>query len=393
MTMTNGSNATSGGLSDLDVKRLFEDPSPEAHAETAVKIAGKFDSHSLTEDERKIAEDIFRVMAGDVEERVREALSKSLNDIPDLPGDIAKSLAQDISDAVAFPILTNSRALSDEDLTEIIATQGASKQVAIAQREVVSAAVSEALVDSGNEDAVVALVGNEGAELTETTLEKVVENYGDSERVQDPLVHREKLPITVAERLVAKLTDELKDHLVGHHELSPEVASDLVLQSRERATIGLLSAGQDEPNVEDMVRQMDRNGRLTTSIILRALCTGDLTFFEASLAVKADVPLVNARILVHDDNDLALRSLYTKAEMPERYYPAFLAAIDIAKETEFERSDSDPDWRHRLILERMLTQFEEPDDEFDVEDIDYLLNRLSRIEAQATTQVDETAAE
>ena len=109
--------------------------------------------------------------------------------------------------------------------------------------------------------------------------------------------------------------------------------------------------------------------------------------------VKADVPLVNARILIHDDNDLALHSLYTKAGMPERYYAAFCAAIDIAKETEFERSDSDPDWRHRLILERMLTQFEEPDDEFDVDDIDYLLNRLSRIEAQATTQVDEAAAE
>jgi hypothetical protein len=51
--------------------------------------------------------------------------------------------------------------------------------------------------------------------------------------------------------------------------------------------------------------------------------------------------------------------------------------LEIAKISEGERSDSDPDWRSRLIMERVLTQFEGSVD-CDAEDVDYLLGRLAR---------------
>ncbi len=373
-------------LTDLDVRRLLEDPAPEVRAETAEKIAAEFGAGALGERERSLAEEIFRIMARDVEERVREALAKSLNTVPDLPHDVAKTLAQDVSDSVALPMLAASEVLTDEDLIEIVRSGRSTRQAAIAQRSTVSSEVSDALVEAGSEEVVAVLVANEGADLAEQTLHKVVERYGESERVQEPLVHRSRLPITVAERLVAKLTDDLKTYLVTHHELPAAVASDLVLQSRERATIGLLSDENHEPDVEELVRQMEAHGRLTASVVLRALCTGDLTFFEAALAVKADVPLVNARILIHDEGPLGLKSIYEKAGLPERLFPVFRAAFDIAREYERQRSDDDPERRNRLILERMLTQFEDPGEEFDVEDIDYLLGRLVRSQVRDRDQ-------
>lgn len=72
-----------------------------------------------------------------------------------------------------------------------------------------------------------------------------------------------------------------------------------------------------------------------------------------------------------------MHALYEKAAMPERLYPAFRGAVDIAKDFEMERSDRDPDWRSRLIMERILTQFEDAI-EFDSDDVDYLLGRLAR---------------
>ena len=159
--------------------------------------------------------------------------------------------------------------------------------------------------------------------------------------------------------------------------VAPELASDLLLDSRERAMVRLLSCGTSRPDVEELVSQMAANARLSASLILRALCTGDLTFFEAAMAHKAEIPLSNARVLIHDDGELGLTSLFTKTEMPERLFPAFRAAVDIAKISELERSDSEPDWRQRLVMERILTQYEQLVD-FDSDDVDYLLGRLAR---------------
>ncbi len=364
-------------LSAKDVSRLLTDPSAEARAETAAKVAGEYGVGSLSKTEREIAQEIFRVMAKDIELLVRETLSQSLKEIPDVSSDIARILAEDESDSVALPILEFSKALTEQDLIEIIAVCSPVRHVAVARRENVTAKVSDAIVDKGHEDAVVALVSNKTAQIAEKTFDKVIDKFGESQRVQEPLVKRERLPLTIAERLVAKVSDSLKQYLVTHHELSPQVASDLLLESRERAVVRLLQDDDNHPDVTELVEQMDVNGRLTASIILRALCTGDLNFFEAAIAHKAHVPLQNARVLIHDDGDLGMRALYEKASLPSRLYPAFHSAMGIAKLSESERSDRGPDWRSRLIMERVLTQFEGVV-EFDSEDVDYLLGRLAR---------------
>ncbi len=367
----------SSHLSVKDVSRLLTDPSPQARADTAAKVAGEYGVGGLSKTEREIAQEIFRVMAKDIELLVRETLSQSLKEIPDVSSDIARILAEDESDSVALPILEFSKALTEQDLIEIIAVCKPTRHVAVARRENVSAKVSDAIVEKGHEDAVVALVSNKTARIAEKTFDKVVDKFGENKRVQEPLVKREKLPLTIAERLVAKVSDSLKEYLVTHHELSPQVASDLLLESRERAVVRLLQDDDNHPDVTELVQQMDVNGRLTASIILRALCTGDLNFFEAAIAHKAHVPLQNARVLIHDDGDLGMRALYERASLPSRLYPAFQSAMGIAKMSEGERSDKGPDWRSRLIMERVLTQFEGVV-EFDSEDVDYLLGRLAR---------------
>jgi uncharacterized protein (DUF2336 family) len=365
-------------LSATDVSRLLKDPSASVRAETAAKVASEFGVGGLSKTEREIAQEIFRVMAKDIEILVRETLSQSLKEIPDLSSDVARILAEDENDSVALPILEFSKALTEQDLVEIIEVCKPTRHVAVARRENISAKVSDAIVEKGNEDAVVALVSNKSAQIAEKTFNKVVDKFGKNERVQEPLVKREKLPLAIAERLVATVSESLKEYLVTHHELSPEVASDLLLESRERAVVRLLRDDEDDhPDVSELVQQMDVNGRLTASIMLRALCTGDLNFFEAAIAYKARVALHNARVLIHDDGDLGLRALYEKAALPKRLYPAFHSAIGIAKISEAERTDKGPDWRSRLIMERILTQFEGMVD-CDSEDVDYLLGRLAR---------------
>lgn len=364
----------SGHLTQEDVVRLLADPSPNSRTDLAAKLAQQFDSPELSQAEHKLAEDIIRLMVNDTVLRVRQTLAENLKSSPSLPRDVALTLARDV-EAVAIPLLSVSTVLTPADLVEIVRSGAEAKSTAIAQRPTVPAVVADALIESGSERAVAALVANEGAELGEQSLGRVIDRFGASEAVQDPLVHRSKLPITIAERLVAVVSERLRQHLVAHHELPAKVASELILQSRERATVALFTGESDEGALDRLVGQLARTGRLTPSLLLRSLCTGDIAFFEMAMSRMANVPLTNARLLIHDAGRLGLKSLYDKAKLPPALLPACRIAIDVLKETPYDGEPGDRERHRRRVIERILTQYED----LAPEDLEFLLAKLGDI--------------
>ena len=360
-------------LTQADVAHLLAEPSPSVRAEVADKLAREIDGASLTEAELRIAHDIVRIMAQDAELAVRRALSESLRSATQLPRDVALRLARDV-EAVALPILVSSPVLTDADLMALVKSGSSSKQEAIAGRASVSEPVAGALVTHGSEGAVATLMGNAGAHITAASLGSAIDRFGDSDRVKTAMVHRANLPVAIAERLVVIVSDMLQSYLVRHHELPVALATDIVLRSRERATLQV-SIGSGEQELERLVRQMHRNQRLTPLLVLRALCLGDLAFFEVAMAVMAKVPITNARILIDDAGPNGLASLYEKAGMPPRLLPAVRVAVDVVRGTEFDGGERDRERYRSRVITRILTQFED----LPQEDHDYLLDKLGDV--------------
>jgi uncharacterized protein (DUF2336 family) len=220
------------------------------------------------------------------------------------------------------------------------------------------------------------LVGNTGAQISEANLSRIIDRFASSEAVKGQMVQRPRLPITIAERLVAMVSDTLQQHLVARHDLSPRVAADLVLQSRERATLSLLAGegeeGRSDGALERLVAQLSQTGRLTPSLLVRALCMGDNAFFEAAMAHLANVPPTNARLLIHDAGRLGLKSIYDKAKLPPALLPACRIALDVLRETDYDGGPDDIERYRRRVIERILTQYED----MGAEDLDYLLAKL-----------------
>lgn len=358
-------------LSGADVEKLLKDPSAGHRADTAAKVSAEFGAGDLSVEERQIAEDIFRALIHDVEVRVRKALSDSLKDNPEVPHDVAVSLSHDVAE-VALPMIEHSIVLSDEDLFEIITTQDEERQTAVAKRAQISESVADALVETKNENVVAVLVENDGAEISEGSLNRVLDDFGDHERINAPMAKRKKLPLRVAERLVTYVSESLKDHLVAHHELPSDVATDLLISCRERATVSLLGTKTDAPDVIALVDQLHRNKRLTPTIVMRALCMGDTTFFEAALAKKAGIPVANAYQLIHDRGELGLASTFDRCGMPPEMLPIARAALSVAVEMSVTSGDDRERFKH-LMIERVLTKCE---DDFDPENFDYLIGKL-----------------
>jgi uncharacterized protein (DUF2336 family) len=360
-------------LSQADVARLLSDPSSEPRVELVGKLARELEGPRLAPGELELAQQIVRALAKDVELAVRIALAHSLRHTPHLPHDVAVRLAEDV-EAVELPILTDSLLLTDEDLIEIVRRGSSPKQAAIARRPSLSEPVSGALVAHADERAVALLMSNETASISEASLNHAADRFSGSLVVKERMVRRRSLPMAVAERLVVMVSQRLQDHLVRRHELPPGIASDIVLRGRERAVIRL-SSGADEKDLIALVTQMQESGRLTPSLILRALCMGDIAFFEVAMATKAAVPVENAQALIHDAGRKGLVSLYRKAGMPPPLLPAIQAAVDVVNETVFDGEPRDLERFRGRVITRVLTQVEG----FDTADAEYLVDKLGDV--------------
>ena len=341
-------------LSAADVDRLMSNRSVVTRSHIAVRVASLFRQDTLSRNERRIAEDIVRAFADDAAVRVRKAVSYNLKRCPFLPRDIAMRIAEDV-ESVAIPFLEVSEALTDADLMRIVRGHGTAKQVAIARRPAVSANLAEVLVETENEHVILSLVSNRGADIAGPSLNRIVDGFVDNAAVTEALVHRHELPLEVASRLIAHVSDSLRRHLVQHHRLPEDLAEDIARMGRERTLLDLVPDGDDRARVATIVRELRRNNQLTPTLLLRGLCGGRVTLFEAGMAALAAVPVDRTRQLIRDAWPYGFEGVFRTAGLPRPLLPAFRAAFQVA--TAPGGADHGECRRHERLVQALSAEY------------------------------------
>lgn len=359
-------------LSITDVKRLLSDPTEEARTAIATKVASQFRNVALAPKERELAQEILGYLVHDTAAHVRATLSRCLGDVVDAPHDIILALARDI-DEVAQPVLESSSVLTDEDMVELVVGGSAAKQRAIAGRPNLGPSVCEAVAWAGDKNAVIALVANEGIIVRPDILEKIVDRYPADEDVLDPMASRADLPGTLVERIVTLVSRRLREHLVERHGVDKATATLLEDLARERSLVGVM--GSTNPDgMFRLVAQLSEQRHLTPSLLLRALCAGELSFVESAFAYLTTVPHERAMRLIHDVGALGFRAVYARAGLPETLYQAFRAALDTVHELDRKGILAEKALVRRVMLQRVGAQCRD----IEAKDIDLLLDRLTR---------------
>lgn len=359
-------------LSEADVMRLMQDKSSQNRADVAIKVATDVDGQ-LNDQERALANDIIRLLAQDMAVTVRKALSESLKESANLPHDVALMLANDVED-VALPLLECSKLLTEDELVNLVKSGSERKQSAIARRDDVSETISNVLVDHAAEGAVAALMENKNANISDERINKVLTRFEGSEKVQSALLTRDSLPEGVAEKLVSIISDTLLDQVLKRADVPDEVAIDVLMRTREHARQKLITSDQPTSDgLTDLIVNLDKAGHLNESLLFRALCLGDLDFYEAALSYKSGLPLTNARMLIYDEGPLGLKTMFDRCNFSLGTLPPSRVAINAAMDTLFDGEEGDYERRKRKVLERILTQV----DGLEEDDLDYLLGKLS----------------
>jgi uncharacterized protein (DUF2336 family) len=194
--------ATNYDITREEMLRSIDGPSWTARAKSVERIAAFYCRGGLDPVNRRTAEDAFRVLRYDGELLVRRLLAECLKAAAHLPRDIAVSLATDKPE-IAAPFIAHSRALADHDLLAVLRDHPGPHRLAIAQRVPLSGQLSDALCRCGEMAVALAVLANEAASVTESTLLWLLGSDRERAALYEAIARRKLLPIGIGERLRA----------------------------------------------------------------------------------------------------------------------------------------------------------------------------------------------
>ena len=377
---------TRSALTEEDIRTLVKGVTAAERAAAAYKLCQSIDDARLSDEDREAAAEILRVMAADAAELVRRALAVTLKESLLVPRDVALKLSRDVEE-ICLPMLSFSPVFEDARPRRIVRLGGPARQLAIARRPMLSRTVTEAIAEHGQERAVAAACANDNADFAEGALQQVMARFETHEKVLAAVAYRNVLPLSVSEKLVTLVSDQVRDHLISHHAMAPETALSIAVGAAERATVDLVDQAGRAADVKGFVSHLAAEGRLSASLLLRGLAQGHMTFFEWGVAELAGVPHHRTWLMIHDAGPLGLRAIYERAGLPARLFPAFRAAVDTYHAMEFDGGARDLERFQERMLQRFLTQ----PDAASREDVDYLLDKMDQISAGARAEVDVAA--
>jgi uncharacterized protein (DUF2336 family) len=307
----------------------------------------------LDSDDRDAAEAAMIAMLDDPSPLVRETLALTLAPSPYAPHPVIHGLAQDQGDIAAL-VLAQSPVLTEGELVDAIGAGDWRAQCAVACRAQVPISLSAAIVETAGPDAALALLQNPGAHVTSRILLRIAERHGADAEVRAELLARDDCPAPVRHAAVAALSGSLSDYVARCGWLTDARAQRVATEAVDRATVTIAGTSQDA-EILALVGHLRLSGRLTAGLILRALLSGNIRFFEAALSDLSGVPLDRVAGFVHARRSTGFEACYKRAGLPNKALPAFLAALEAWQEDGFWDEAGHDARLSRRMTERVLT--------------------------------------
>ncbi|HEX2655539.1 MAG TPA: DUF2336 domain-containing protein, partial [Xanthobacteraceae bacterium] len=245
-----------------------------------------------TEDQVALFDEVMYKLATDLEVRGRTELSNHLAPIDNAPSKVVKALAADDQIAVAAPVLVHSTRLSEADLLQAAVSKGQQHLLAISARQSLSEAVTNVLVERGNQQVVRSVARNNGAKFSTSAFENLVKKSEQDQQLALHVGSRADIPKHQFSQLMANASPEMQEKIAAANptslaaDASDKAASDADPGTRDytaaKATIhGLVKSGKLG---ERVVHEFAKARKFEETVVgLAAICRVPIGSIERSM--------------------------------------------------------------------------------------------------------------
>jgi uncharacterized protein (DUF2336 family) len=282
-------------LTQEDFLNLKKSSEPYTRAAIAKKIVVHLEGHPPESQAYQLAAEIAHFLQQDKSMQVRESLAIGVQFTRAAPKEMILKLANDEYDEVAVPILRNSPLLEEEDIAEILrSTTRQARFKALAERAMVSVALSALMVEKQDEPSCVALLDNTTSQINDLTYRRIAELHETSRRILHHMMQRLPMSEQVIERMQrAQVQDTVTTESTMQME-SRALSSFSAMSPQEllnvASAIVMLGENPDPDRSVALARKLHKTSMITIPTLLLSLSLGQVGFFYLLLCEVTRIP-------------------------------------------------------------------------------------------------------
>jgi uncharacterized protein (DUF2336 family) len=258
------------------------------HRITDLFIQGEVD---YSDEQISVFDDVFHCLIEKIETSAKALLASRLAPIPKAPPQLIQTLAFDDLIEVAAPVLAQSDRLDDDMLIKNARNKSQGHLLAISKRKVLSGAVTDVLVERGNNEVVESTVNNPGAEFSENGFSLLVSRAEGDDNLTTCIAMRPSIPRHHYLKLVAKASDSVRARLEATNPHASGEISSAIKEVARRASRDASAITQETAIAHELVRSLFDDGRLDEHQVATFAKAGQFDETNAALAAMANVPV------------------------------------------------------------------------------------------------------
>src|SRR5947207_11873452 len=239
-------------------------------------------------------DDVFQCLILHIETSAKALLANRLAPVDIAPPMTIRALAFDDIIAVAGPVLSQSARLDDKTLIENARSKSQAHLMAISTRKVLSGAVTDVLVQRGNNEVIQSTVNNPGAEFTERGFTRLVSRAEGDDNLTACIGLRPSMPRHLYLKLLAKASDTVRQRLEAANPQRVAEVPTVVKEATRRARSATSTITKDTAIAHALVKSLYEGGRPDDSQVASFAAAGKFDEANASIAAMANVPVAIA---------------------------------------------------------------------------------------------------
>jgi len=181
-------------------------------------------------------------------------------------------------------------------------------QLAITIRQTISENVSDALVETGNENVIRSLLKNTDAKISRSTMEYLVEQSKRVDTFQEPILRRRDLDPELVKRMFTWVSTVLRQLIVDDWDLDPATVDDLLERATAREVQAAAYDARELSKSQHLAENLDAVGKMTPENMLGVLREGEVALFISMFTkfTALDETFVRRMLFEHGGNALAI---------------------------------------------------------------------------------------
>jgi uncharacterized protein (DUF2336 family) len=200
-----------------ELEDAIQSGSKDKRVDTLRRITNLFavDADRFSEQQIDVFDDVLCHLIKRIEGKALSELSQRLGPIGNAPTEVVRQLARNDDIAVAAPVITQSRRLNDHDLVDIARTKSQGHLLAIAGRSQITANVTDALLERGDNNVFHKLADNSGANFSESGFTTLVQHSERDASLAEKVGLRLDVPLKLFRELLLRATEAVRARLLA----------------------------------------------------------------------------------------------------------------------------------------------------------------------------------